>query len=116
MILEAALQAGDYVEMGFLFSQEISRQKFDGLLITSTPYSTAPTYEVVYTSADLWTTERPFTDGKVDFDSPLEKESAYDWNITSEKSKLTCPDSGTGRCIIHAHWNRKFETGDPKDI
>mmetsp|Transcript_25514 Transcript_25514/g.34094 ORF Transcript_25514/g.34094 Transcript_25514/m.34094 type:complete len:93 (+) Transcript_25514:262-540(+) len=92
--------------MGFLFSPDPVRQTFDGLLITSTPYSTASNWEVVFTSSDLWAVERPFTDAKVDFNA-IEKESANDWNITAEKSKLKCP-SGGGRCTIHAHWNRKF--------
>jgi len=52
-------------------------------------------------------------DGVVDT-AELTKDSANDWNITAEKSKLVCPS--TGRCTIHAHWNRKFATEDSLDF
>ena len=101
--------------MGFLFSSDPVNRKFDGLLVKSTAYSTASNWQVIYTSSDLWTTSRPFKDGKLSGLEGIEKDSANDWNITAEKSSLSCPGNG-GRCTIKAHWNRKFETDDNKDI
>ena len=66
LILEAKLEITDIVEMGFLFSPDPLKHKFDGLLIKSNAYSTASSWSVVYTATDLWMNTRPFADGKID--------------------------------------------------
>ena len=78
--------------MGFLFSSDPD-SKFDGLLVKSTPYSTDSFWEVVFIGADLYTEEKnPFKDGRVPYGlTKIEKESANDWNITAEKSYISCP-------------------------
>ena len=68
----------------------------------------------MFTASDLWTDARPFADGKIDKLEGINKDDANDWNITSDKSSLSCPGLGA-RCTIKAHWNRKFKTGDTRD-
>ena len=113
LILEAELYNDEYVEMGFMFSPDPLSANFDGMLVTSNTYKTLNWSGPVFSAQDLWLTERPWTDGQVDMEE-LTKDSANDWNITADKSKLVCPNSG--RCTIHAHWNRKFSTDDSLDF
>ena len=115
MILQAKREVNDIIEMGFLFSPDPVSQKFDGLMVKSSAYSTASSWNVVYTGLDLWSDSRPFADGSIDKLEGIGIDDANDWNITSEKSSLSCPTDGS-RCTIKAHWNRKFQTGDRKDI
>ena len=108
LVLDHALKANDKIAMGFLFSPEPASGIYDGLWVQAT-YSAAP----VFANRDNWTLARPFTDGSISLPAGY-FDDANDWNITGEKSSLTCPNEGT-RCTAKAHFNRKFSTGDSKD-
>lgn len=54
LVMYATLNAGDEVEMGFLFSPE-KDSSFDGLEVDlAEPYSTANVYTPVFMTRDIW--------------------------------------------------------------
>ena len=111
IVLRAKLADLETLNMGYFFNSDPENNTWDGLMVTA-DFRTTSDYSVVFTGHDLSASEKPFASGV--YPADLTKDSVNDWNITAEKSRLTCPLDG-GRCTAIAHFNRKFATGDNTD-
>ena len=113
VVLYSDLYDGDTINMGWMFSPE-KDGAYDGMDLTGA-YSVAEGFELVLTARDIWETKQPFTSDNVGSVS-LNFENNQNWSFVGAKSGVTCPASEfDDRCLVKAHFFRKFDTEDSKD-